>query len=211
MMIFRSLCNGTASGGGSGSDSDNDNGDIEQEMKICSRAIFLVNHIPQELLDHTHIYENDVTDFKGNQINAAWSVFRLSPYVTAKAAMPSKNSEKRCNYLPSFTMSGEMVSEKCCITGASHIPTNRDNSRADFEIRPLGVASKKDMGARKKERCNLLKSMVAVLYPTMKRIIVLARLQKELPIAKATKTTISVKLPTGGSIVAEAGVAQAIQ
>lgn len=55
-----------------------------------------------------------------------------------------------------------------------------------FRIRPLGVESKKDMGARKMQKCILLKSIVAVLYPTVTRSVDLARMQKELPTAKAT-------------------------
>ena len=50
-----------------------------------------------------------------------------------------------------------------------------------FRIRPLGVASKNDIGARKRLKCILLKSIVAVT-----RSMALERTQKELPTAKAT-------------------------
>jgi hypothetical protein len=80
-----------------------------------------------------------------------------------------------------------------------------------FKILPLGVESKKDIGAQKMAKCILLKRRVAVLYPAVTRSVALIRMQRELPAAKATYTAISVKPPTGGCTSSDTGVAQAIQ
>jgi len=55
-----------------------------------------------------------------------------------------------------------------------------------LRILPLGVESKKDIGARKIQKCILLKSSVAVLNPAIARAVALARTHRELPAAKAT-------------------------
>lgn len=60
------------------------------------------------------------------------------------------------------------------------------NALTLFKMRPLGVESKKDIGARKMLKCIFWKSSVAVLYPAAARDMALERMQKELPTANAT-------------------------
>lgn len=55
-----------------------------------------------------------------------------------------------------------------------------------YSIYPVGVESKKDIGARNSALCILLKSNVAVLYPAITRSIALTRMQRELARANAT-------------------------
>ncbi|MFS7989836.1 hypothetical protein Hanom_Chr11g01051551 [Helianthus anomalus] len=55
-----------------------------------------------------------------------------------------------------------------------------------LRIRPDGLASKKDMGSRKIEKCILSKSWLAVSYPACISKNDLARIHKEHPIPKAT-------------------------
>jgi len=53
-------------------------------------------------------------------------------------------------------------------------------------MRPLGVESKKDIGALNMDICILLNNKVAVLYATIARSSDLTRMHNELPRAKAT-------------------------
>ena len=55
-----------------------------------------------------------------------------------------------------------------------------------FKMRPLGVESKKDIGALNMDICILLNNKVAVLYATVARSSDLTRTHTELPRAKAT-------------------------
>jgi hypothetical protein len=57
-----------------------------------------------------------------------------------------------------------------------------------FKIRPLGVESKKGIGALKMDICILSNNRVAVLYAAVTRNSALTRIHSELAPANATKT-----------------------
>jgi hypothetical protein len=78
-------------------------------------------------------------------------------------------------------------------------------------MRPLGVESKKDIGALKIDICILSNNRVAVLYAAVTRNSARTRMHSELAPANATKTLISVDMLTGGSTSFDTGEAQAIQ
>lgn len=80
---------------------------------------------------NANVIEDKISNRKDSH-SIALALYNLGwEYLSISFIFVSLNLDSCSKHL--MVVDPEMVSEKCCITGASHIPTNRANSRADDE------------------------------------------------------------------------------